>query len=156
MRTLLSLTTVAVLLFAGGAKADEQADLQKVIDKAIKAHNADKAAKNKAHTFKIKGTVHVMGMDLDFTGDYQVQDPGKIRQVTAVTVMGNEIKYALVLNGDKGWIQIMGTTQDLDKDALAAAKEDVYAGEVTSLTPLKEKGYKFGALAEKAGEGELL
>src|SRR5262245_45228358 len=95
MRAFLSLTAAAFLLIAAGAKADEQADLQKVIDKAIKAHGADKADKKKAHTFKIKGTVHVMGMDLEFTGDYQVQDPDKVRQVTTTTVMGNEFKYML-------------------------------------------------------------
>ena len=61
MRALLSLATAALLLFAAAARADEQADLQKVIDKAIKAHGADKDAKGKASTFKVKGTVHVMG-----------------------------------------------------------------------------------------------
>src|SRR5262249_15846839 len=131
MRALLSLTAVTFLLYVAGAKAHEQGELQKVIDKAIKAHGAEKAAKFKAHTFKIKGTVHVMGMDLEFTGDYQVQEPDKVRQVTVAIVMGNEFKITTVLNGDKGWFQVMGNTMELDKDALAAAKEEVYAGKVT-------------------------
>jgi hypothetical protein len=149
MRTVLSLATLFGLLFAASVRADEQADLQTVIDKAIKAHGAEKAGKNKAHTFKLKGTVHVMDMDIPFTGDYQVQEPDKVRQTTTATVGGNEFTYTLVLNNDKGWMQLMGNTQELDKDTLAAAKEEIYAGVVTSLTPLKEKGYKLAALAEK-------
>src|SRR5215471_8649869 len=150
MRTLLPLCTIACLLIAAAARADEQADLQKIIDKAIKAHGVDKEAKNKkASTFKIKGTVHTMGMDLDLTGEYQTQEPDKLRTVQDVTVMGMEIKLITVLNGDKGWVNVMGNTMELPKDAIDSAKEDFYAGKVTDLSALKGKGYKLGALAEK-------
>ncbi|HMF13799.1 MAG TPA: hypothetical protein VKE94_15880 [Gemmataceae bacterium] len=150
MRTLLALASAACLLVAANARADEQADLQKIIDKAIKAQGADKVDKTKkANTFKIKGVVHVMGMDLDFTGDFEFQEPDKIRTVQELTVMGNEIKVVTVVNGDKGWSNIMGNTMELGKDALESAKEDFYAGKVTDLTALKEKGYKLGTLAGK-------
>jgi hypothetical protein len=150
MRTLLSVATIACLLFGAAARADDQAELQKIIDKAIKAHGADKAPKNKkASTFKIKGMVHIMAMDLEFTGEYQTQEPDKIRTVQQVTVMGMDLKITTVLNGDKGWASVAGTTQELGKDAVESAKEDFYAGKVTDLTALKEKGFKLGALAEK-------
>ena len=150
MRTLLPLCTIACLLLPANGRADEQADLQKIIDKAIKAHGADKTDKNKkAATFKIKGTVHTMGMDLDLTGEYMTQEPDKLRTVQDVTVMGNELKIITVLNGDKGWVNVMGNTMELPKDAIESAKEDFYAGKVTDLSALKKKGYKLGALAEK-------
>src|SRR5215471_7970619 len=149
MRTLLPLCTIACLLIAAAARADEQADLEKIINKAIKAHGVDKDAKKKASTFKIKGTVHSMGMDLDLTGEYQTQEPDKLRTVQDVTVMGNELKIITVLNGDKGWVNVMGNTMELPKDAIDSAKEDFYAGKVTDLSALKGKGYKLGALAEK-------
>jgi hypothetical protein len=150
MRTFLSLASVVCLLFAAAARADEQADLQKIIDKAIKAHGADKAQKNKkATTFKLKGMVHVMAMDLDFTGEFATQEPDKFRSVQELTVMGQELKITTVLNGDKGWVSVAGNTQELGKDAIESAKEDFYAGKVTDMTALKEKGYKLGALAEK-------
>jgi hypothetical protein len=149
MRTILSLATVACLLIAPAARGDEQADLQKIIDKAIKAHGADKAPKGKATSFKIKGMVHIMAMDLDFTGEYQTQEPDKLRTVQEVTIMGQELKIVTVLNGNKGWVSVAGNTQDLGKDAIESAKEDFYAGKVTDLSALKQKGYKLGALAEK-------
>jgi hypothetical protein len=150
MRTLLSLSTVACLLVAAGARADDQADLQKIIDKAIKAHGADKAPKDKkAYSFKMKGMVHVMAMDLEFTGEYMVQEPSKVRQVFNATVMGQDFEQIVVLNGDKGWAKIAGNTMELGKVALDAAKEEFYAGKVAELTVLKEKGYKLAALAEK-------
>jgi hypothetical protein len=150
MRTLLPLCTVACLFVAATARADEQADLQKIIDKAIKAHAADKGPKDKkAATFKIKGTVHTMAMDLEFTGEYQTQEPDKLRTVQELTVMGQDIKVITVLNGDKGWVNVLGNTQEFDKDAMAGLKEEFYAGKVAELTTLKDKGYKLAALAEK-------
>jgi hypothetical protein len=149
MRAILTLASVICLLVVGAARADEQADLHKIIDKAIKAHGADKARKDKASTFKIKGTVHVNGMDLDFTGDFQTQEPDKLHSVQDISLGGNEIKIVTVLNGDKAWVNVMGNTMELDKDAVAATKEDFYAGKVSDLTVLKEKGYKLAALAEK-------
>lgn len=149
MRTILALATVLSLAITGASRADDQADLHKIIDKAIKAHGLDKAPKDKATTFKIKGTVHVMGMDLDLTGEIQTQEPDKVRSVQDITIGGNEIKVISVLNGDKGWANVMGNTVELEKDAIASAKEDFYAGKVTDLTVLKEKGYKLAALAGK-------
>jgi hypothetical protein len=150
MRTLLPLCTIACLIVAGAARADEQAELQKIIDKAIKAHGADKGPKDKkATTFKIKGMVHTMAMDLDFTGEYQTQEPDKLRTVQDVTVMGQELKIISVLNGDKGWVNVLNETKEFDKDTIAGMKEDFYAGRVAELTGLKDKGYKLAALAEK-------
>jgi hypothetical protein len=88
-------------------------------------------------------------MDLEFTGEYQTQEPGKIRQVINATVMGTDFEQLVVINGDKGWARVQGTTSDLGKVALEAAKEEFYAGRVAELTGLKDKGYKLAALAEK-------
>ena len=150
MRTLISLASAAFLVLAASGRADEQADLQKVIDKAIKAHGTDKAAKDKkASTFKVKGTVHTMGLDLEFTGDYQAQEPDKIRQAMTVNLNGTDVEVLTVFDGKKAWVHAMGNTMDLGEDAVAAFKEEVYAGKVDDLTGLKEKGYKLGSLAVK-------
>lgn len=150
MRTLLTLASAACLLLAGSGRADEQADLQKIVDKAIKAHGADKTPKDKkASTFKVKGTVHTMGMDIQFNGDYQSQEPDKIRQAMTVNINGADVEVVTVFDGKKAWVHAMGNTMDLGEDAVAAFKEEVYAGKVDDLTGLKEKGYKLGSLAEK-------
>jgi hypothetical protein len=149
MRTILTAAFAAFLLIAGAGRADDQAELQKIIDRARKAHGGDKAKDKAAATFKVKGSVHTMGMDLEFTGDYQTQEPDKLRQVMDLTVGGNEVQIITVVNGDKGWVNVMGNTMDLPKDALDAAKEEFYAGKVVDLSAFKEKGYKLSALAEK-------
>jgi hypothetical protein len=124
-------------------------DLQKVIDRAIKAHGADKDGKDKASTLKVKGTVHTMGMDLDYTGDYQIQEPDKFREVLSLNINGTALEVVTVFDGKKAWTRVMGNTIELGEDAIAAFKEQVYAGILTDLTVLKEKGYRLSGLAEK-------
>src|SRR5262249_42655075 len=61
------------------------------------------------------------------------------------------------VNGNKGWTQVMGTTQELDKDAMAEAKENFYAERVKNLAPLTGKGFKLEPLGEaKVGKREAV
>ena len=56
MRKCVCVAVVLAVATAGAARADDQADLRKVIDKAIKASGGEeKLAKFKAETFKMKG-----------------------------------------------------------------------------------------------------
>jgi hypothetical protein len=149
MRTILTATLAAFLLTAGAGRADDQAELQKIIDKARKAHGTDKEKGKAAASSKVKGTVHTMGMDLEFTGDHQTQEPDKFRQAMNVSVNGNDIQIITVFDGKKAWVNAAGNTMELGDDAVAAFKEEFYAGKVGDLTAFKEKGYKLSALAEK-------
>src|SRR5262249_9165742 len=80
MRTCVCLAVALAVAAAGAARADDQADLRKVIDKAIKAMGGEeKLAKYKAETFKMKGKFYGMGEGIDYTGQWQVQAPDKIR-----------------------------------------------------------------------------
>jgi hypothetical protein len=54
----------------------------------------------------------------------------------------------IVINGDQGWRQLMGETQELDKEQLANQKEGLYAGQVTSLLPLGDKAFTLTLLGE--------
>lgn len=155
MRVLLRATSAVLLLgLALPARADDQADLQKLLDQAIKAHGgADKLDKHQAAVMKLQGKFYGMGEGIPFEGEWKVQGLNQFRNEITVEVMGMKIPIVIVLDGDKGWVQAMGNTQDMDKDKIAESKEDLYAGWVTRLVPLKGKGFTLSALGEaKVGD----
>jgi hypothetical protein len=58
-----------VLALTGAARADD-AKAREIIDKAITAHGGEAEMKKLDCTsMKMKGTIHVMGMEIAFTGD---------------------------------------------------------------------------------------
>jgi hypothetical protein len=147
-----------LLAVAGPVRADDEA-ARKVIDKAIKAHGgAKKLAKFKAVTFKMKGKFYVMSEDgTDYTGEWSIQSPDKIKVEISGEAGGATFKFVQVVNGNKGWIQLMDTTQEMDKDALAEAKETFYADRVRNLEALRGKGFKLEPLGEaKVGGREAV
>jgi hypothetical protein len=161
MRILLSAASAACLLLAwtGAGRADDKADLDKVIDKAIKAHGgAENLGKFKAVTFKMKGKFYMGEEGIDFTGEMATQDPGKSRMELSFEIMGKQAKFLQVANGDKGWQQIkVGDMtvkdEELNKEELAEAKEGQYAGSVGGLVVLKKKDFKLEPLGEvKVGD----
>src|SRR5205807_9694192 len=132
------------LAFAGALRADEP---REIIDRAIKAAGGEeKLAKFKCHTWSAKGKYYGMGEGLDYTAEYAVQFPDKIKV---------EIKnvFTLVLNGDKGWMKMGDDAQEMNADQLAEQKEQQHANYVASLLPLKGEAYTLTALADsKVGD----
>jgi hypothetical protein len=64
------------LFFHHEPRADDQADIKALIEKAFKAHGgAEKINQYKGMIMKLKGKVRVMGSALDYTGDMLVQVP---------------------------------------------------------------------------------
>jgi hypothetical protein len=139
-------------LFAtSAAQADDQAEARALVEKAIAATGKDaaaKAMKYKGATSKLKGTVHVMGTAVSFTGDFAAQPPEQSKTNIEGSVMGQNFKVTVVVNGDKGWIKLMDQTMDLDKDKLAEEREGNYARWVTMLTPLLDKGFTLSPIGE--------
>jgi hypothetical protein len=133
MRNILSLLAVGFLAaqFTSPLRADD-ADLRAVIDKAIKAAGGEeKLAKFKSRTWVSKGTYYGMGNDIQYSANYALQAPDKFR----FEVEGGFM--TMVIDGDKGWMQMNGETREMNKDELAQQKEELYALAVSSLTPLK-------------------
>src|SRR5947209_137181 len=150
MRTTLGITLagLAALLAADSVRADDQKATRAVIDKAIKAvGGAANLAKYQGMVWKDKGTYYGMGDGVPYSGTYAVQMPDKMR-------MEVEGAFIIVLNGDKGWIQMNGETNALTKDQLAEQQEEQYSGWVTSLVALKDKGFTLTPLGESKVEGD--
>lgn len=123
-------------------RADEQA--RQIVDKAIDAMGgAQKLAKQKAVTFKEKGTYYGMGDGLPYTGNYAIQGRDQFKMVI-------EGVFAIVVNGDQGWVKAADQTTAMTAEQLADQKEELYAGWVTSLLPLKDKEFQLSPLDEVA------
>jgi len=61
--------------------------------------------------------------------------------------------FTLVLNGDKGWMSMGGSTEEMSKEQLAEQKETHFAGYVTTLLPLKDKAFNLAPVGEaKVGD----
>src|ERR1700737_983715 len=137
MRTNLGIALAGLLALtaANSIRAADDKPARAVIDKALKAAGgADKLAKHPGMTWHEKGTYYGMGDGVPYTAPYAVQWPDKMR-------MEIEGVFMMVLNGDKGWLQMSGETKPMTKEQLAEEKEGRFAGWVTTLVPLKDKGF---------------
>jgi hypothetical protein len=155
-KTLCLAAAVALVLAAKAARADEKADARAVIDKAVMAAGgADKLAAIKAETFKGKGKFYGLGEGLDYTGEWAIQRPDKIRFQIEFEANGMKFTFLQVYNGKVGWTKINDATMEMDKDAVEEVKEQTYAGRVEALEPLvKDKGFELSPLGEvKVGDG---
>jgi hypothetical protein len=153
MRTLL-LAALALATAAPPARADDAAEARRIIDKAVQAVGGEaKLAAAKAYTQKVNGKFHGPGGVIAFTGEWTVSLPDRLRQVTDSESEGMKFHTVRVIDGDKGWLRVNNTVVELDKDALAAEREQMYAAWVASLLPLKEKDFSL-ALLEKSQVGE--
>src|SRR5438067_8250568 len=101
MRKVLLLSPVVVLLLAAG-RAPAPGDARAVIEKAIQASGGkENLAKLNAMHAKFKGTIEVMGMSLDVTGDNYIQLPGRSKTIFNLDLMGQKVRVTEVINKDK-------------------------------------------------------
>jgi len=161
MRRLL-MPCALVLALAALGRADDAANAKAVVEKAIQARGgADNLAKYKADVLKVKGAVHVSGLDIDFTGEISFQQPDKSRTVIEGTVMGTNFKSTRVVNGDKGWVDdLLGATQsmrNMSKEELAEERESQNLNSIARLAVLTGKAYTLSTVGEsKVGDKEAV
>ena len=136
MRTLFRTTlALTVLTFAGiGAKAD---DAKAVIEKAVKAQGGeDNLKKFPAARVKAKGSMELMGVEIEFALDSSVQNPDKFRNDINLEVMGQKITIVQVYDGKKGWQSMLGQSMEVEGDQLEELKEEAYSNYLEQLYPL--------------------
>src|SRR5436189_76303 len=108
--------TICLLASGGVGRADEQAELRAVVDRAIQAQGGrDLLTKYQAYQVKDKGTFHGMGVPIPYSGDFTFQGADQHRLAIEGEVNGQKFTFVKVLNKDKGWFGIMGMTQEMDK-----------------------------------------
>jgi hypothetical protein len=152
MRTSVTASVMACLLWAAAGRADDQAEARAIVDKAVKAMGRDKLEQNKAATWKGKGKIFFQDQAIDFTSDWFVE-PGKQRADFELDFMGMKIKQSRVVNGDKGWTKTNDTVDDMDKETLAEEKHSLYAQRVGQLLVLRDPAYQLSLLGDsKVGD----
>jgi outer membrane lipoprotein-sorting protein len=156
MRRIVTLGAALALMTANVVVADEQADMKALIERAIKAQGGEeKITKFKAETFKGKGKFYGNGEGADYTGEWAVQIPDKIRVQIDAEAGNMKFTFIRVVNGDKVWQKFADMTMEVtDKDQLAEAKEESYARWAGTLVPLMGKGFQLASLGEIKVDGK--
>src|SRR5262249_24189574 len=129
--------------------ADDKAAVRALVSQAIKAHGGEAVlAKFAAATMKMKGTVHVQGMAIEFTGELSAQGMDQQKAVIDFEIGGQKFTIKNGLNRDKGWVKLNDTVVEMDKEELANTREEAYAGWLQSLLPLKDEAFALAPLGE--------
>jgi outer membrane lipoprotein-sorting protein len=132
------------------SRADEKSDAKAIVAKAIESHGGEAEMKKlEATTTKLKGTIHVMGMDIAFTGDLSTQGQDRVRVDIEASVMDQKIQIVNVFNKDKGWAKINDNVMEMSKDQIAEAREQGHASKIANLVPLNDKAYELSLVGEE-------
>lgn len=139
----------ALLAAVVPARAEDDAKPREVIAKAIKAHGgADNLKKFQATVTKSKGKFYGLGDAIDYTSEASIQLPNRIRSEVSGNVSGQEFKFLQLVNGDKGWVKRGENTDDMNKEQLAEAKEQLNVATIAHLVALGDKEYKLSSLGD--------
>jgi hypothetical protein len=144
----LAITLVTAAAFP--ARADEK-DPNTILDKAIKAAGGeDKLKAIDAMTWKSKASIIINGDSNDITLNTTLQGLDRYRTEFEGMFQGNPFKGVVVLNGNRGWRKFGDQAMDMDEDALANEKRNIYLQLIpTKLVILKDKGFKLAAADEQ-------
>src|SRR5262245_45765639 len=108
-----ALVLLALFAVVGSVRAAD--DPKDIIEKAIKAHGgAENLAKYKASESKGKGSISIMGMEIEFTVESHAQVPNQVRTDLNLDIMGNKLKVSQVYDGKKGWANQAGMLKELE------------------------------------------
>ena len=148
MTRFLGAAIAAAILFVGtgGAHADDN-DAKSILEKGIKALGGEeKLSKADAFSWKGKGTISFGGNENDFTVEMTIKGLDRYRRE-----FGNDqFNGVVVLDGGKGWRKFGENGGELEGDALANEKRNVYLNVVPiTLVALKGKGFKYEAGGEE-------
>jgi hypothetical protein len=140
---------VSLLTLLEPIRAEEDAKLREVIARAIKAHGgSDNLTKFKAQVSKEQGKFHNLGQTIDFTSVTSLQLPDRLCSEVQFNAGGQKITVIQVINGNKGWFKFGDKTEEMNKDMLAEAREQMNAANISYLVCLNNKEYKLSPLGE--------
>jgi len=148
-------TLVAMLLHVSGTAAQPSAEIQAILDKAVKAHYPKgRDEKTLAYHGKNKGTIFISGLELEFNQQVWVMAPGKFKEVVEMSIMGKEVKVTSAFDGKVGWIRANEMDVPVKEELLDEFKNMAYWMRIGQLTGLTDKGLKFGLIGEAEVNGK--
>ena len=153
-RVLGGLVGVALALYLTGAiRAEDKGQAGAIIDKAISGLGGEANAGKKGMTWKAKGTFYGLGDGIPYTSDIAVQWPNCQRSSIEGELNGQKFTFITVINDGKAWRKMNGDGMALDGDQLEEAKEEVYGAWVSTVLPLKNKGFTITSLGDSKVDG---
>ncbi|HZV05042.1 MAG TPA: hypothetical protein VE999_08185 [Gemmataceae bacterium] len=142
MRRVVMIVGAAWLAASTPVQAGDRDKALEVIQKAIKAHGGADAL-NRAQIRSRSGEgVFCLGGETRFTTEETVHLPDRCR----VVAEPQRARIILVLNGNQGWNQPGGMTQELSKEELKLRKEELYVWWLMNLTPLLKDEFQLKPL----------
>ena len=149
------LLAAAVSLAGAPSRADE-AQVNQVLDKAIKALGGEeKLSKAEAFTWKSKGKITIEGNQNEISTQATAQGLDHFQSTFEGEFNGNKVKGQSVLNGDKGWRKFGDQTTEMDPDALKNEKRRVYLSLIpATILPLKSKSFKVESAPDESIKGK--
>jgi hypothetical protein len=153
MRWFRAVSAMAALLTTAMGSDDAARD---VIEKAIKVQGgADKVAKLRIMRIKAEGTMNLVPGQpaVPFIIEDWWQTPDQYKTTSRFELDGKKVSQAQALDGQTGWIQVDGGTQDMPKEAITEMREQRYAEDLDRLGFLADQGIDVTKLGEsKVGD----
>jgi hypothetical protein len=160
MKRFLSATMMTVFVMGLGVavRAADDKDPKPILEKAIKALGGEeKLSKIKAATWKTTGKLSIMGGDNPFTSETTVEGLDHFRQDLDLDFMGMKTKVVAVLAGAKGWRSFAGQDMEMDQDAIASQKRNIYLSMIpVTVLPLTGKDFKVEVVGEDKVDGKAV
>jgi hypothetical protein len=141
--TALGLLLGSVLLCRAGD------DPAAIVDKAVKAHGIQGKEQPAGYRGRTKGTVHVNGMDLEFTQEATTHMQGKFKEVLELKIAGQDLLITTVFNGKEGWIKFNDMKNAVPDEILNEFKEQAHAMQMLQGLSLKDKALKLSIIGEE-------
>jgi hypothetical protein len=137
---------------AASRSGDDQAAA--LMNRVIKAHFPKGLdTKNKGVRTKSKGTLKVMGLELEFSQEVSVQAP-KFKEAMELTVMNKTVKVTTVYNGKEGWVRAGDKDVPVNEEMLAEFKEVAYMMTLMHGAFAKDKNVKYAVAGEVQVKGK--
>ncbi len=136
---------------APSASAGEREDALAIIDQAVKAHGgADALAKLRTAVRAGAGVLYQGETKIPFTDELTLNLPAQWRDSVEIEKKG---RFAIAVNGDKGWQAVSGTVTDIGPERFKELQEEIYVLGLESLTPLQKASFELAPLPEiKVGD----
>jgi hypothetical protein len=125
-----------------------------VIEAAINAHGgADALARARVGERKVKGK-QLAGGELPFTAETTYELPNRYRDSVTLEIGEQKNHRLVIVNGDKGWIQLEGETVEMPPEQVKDIKDELYVWNASTLVPLKESGVVLALQKEEMVKGK--
>ncbi len=142
-----------VAAWAAPGRADDAAG---VIARAVRATagSEDGLEKLRATIQTARGVIYLPGQDTPVERTAYVNPPDRLKYAGRMGPAGQQQPFAFCIDGLKGWQQLSGTVQDLSPLQYDAMQDEAYLLWVTSLVPLRQKGFTLKSLPDTRVNGQ--